>query len=68
MKGKGHKYRPRVGERCLISGPNCDDDDGYVFGEFEVLWKDDVFLLYGKDGCWPNLSKWDLVIAKPLST
>ena len=66
MKGVGHTYRPEVGEICLISEPHCDDEDGYVYGEFEVLWKDDDFLLYRKEGCWPNIAKWDHVIAKPL--
>ena len=68
MKGLNSKYRPEVGEACLISGPNCDNEDGYVFGEMELLWKDETFVLYGSPGCWPNLTKWELIIAKPLNT
>lgn len=30
------KYLPAVGEVCLASGPNCDDDSGYVWGEVMV--------------------------------
>lgn len=68
MKGEHSTYRPEAGTRCLISGPNCDDENGYMFGEFEVIWGDDTFVLYGNDGFWPNLHKWDHVIAKPLKS
>ncbi len=68
MKGSNSKYRPNVGETCLISGPHCDDDEGYTFGEYKVLWKSDIFLLYGSDNCWPNIVKWDNVLVKPLNT
>lgn len=68
MKGESSTFRPDVGERCLMSGPNMDDDDGYIFHETEVLWKDDKFVLYGNKGMWPILNKWDHIIAKPLET
>lgn len=66
MKGKNSTYIPKIGERCLISGPNCDGENGYVFEEFDVLWGNDVFVLYGSPGYWPVVSKWDYIIAKPL--
>jgi hypothetical protein len=68
LEGKGSKstYRPGAGTTCLISPPNCDDDNGYVFGEYEILWSDDTFVVYRIPGCWPNVNKWDHVIAKPL--
>lgn len=50
---------------CLISPPNSDDDKGYTFGEYEVLWTDATFIIYRKPGCWPNVGKWDHVICKP---
>lgn len=66
MKGDQNTYRPEVGERCLISPPNCDDDNGYVFFEFEILWKNEKFVLYGNPGRWPNLNKWDHISVKQL--
>lgn len=65
-KGSDSKYRPTAGARCLISGPNCDDDSGYVFFEGDILWCDEVFVLYGNDGKWPVLNKWDHVLMKPM--
>jgi hypothetical protein len=65
-KGEHIAYRPEAGTRCLVSGPNCDDDKGYVYSEFDILWRDDVFVLYGKPGYWPNIAKWDHVICKPM--
>jgi hypothetical protein len=67
-EGKGAKstYRPPAGTKCLISPPNCDDDDGYVFLEMEILWCDDLFVVYHSHGCWPNVHKWEHIIAKPL--
>ena len=64
MKGDGYTYRPEVGERCLISPPHSDDNDGYCFQEYEILWKNGLFVLYGNEGCWPNLNKWRHIIAK----
>lgn len=65
MKGKTCTYRPDVGEICLISPPHSDDENGYCFQIYEILWKNDVFVLYGKPDCWPNLDKWDHIISKP---
>jgi hypothetical protein len=62
------KYIPQVGEQCLVSGPNEDNDSGYVYGETTVLWLDDTFVLYGKKGFWPVLNKLEHVLFKPLPT
>lgn len=67
-KGSNSTYRPDAGTVCLVSGPNCDNEEGYTFIEATILWRNDIFVLYGRDGCWPNLSKWELIIAKPLAT
>ena len=66
LRASHQHYRPANGELCLYSGPNMDDDDGYVFMEIFVRWSDDVFVLTQKDGCWPNINKWDHCIFKPL--
>lgn len=66
-KGANRTYRPKIGERCLVSPPNCDDDNGYVFQEYNILWSNDIFVLYGNDGYYPNMDKWEHIIAKPLS-
>ena len=65
MKGKDN-YIPSIGERVLISPPNCDNIDGYVYDEYEVLWKNDIFILFGNEGKYPNLYKLDHVHIKPL--
>jgi hypothetical protein len=59
------KYFPKVGEVCLVSGPNEDNDQGYVWGETTLLWSNDIFVLYGRDGFWPVLHKWEHVLFKP---
>lgn len=56
MKGQG-SYKPKVNERVLISPPNADNTEGYVYGEYEVLWTDNTFILFGNRGHWPNLHK-----------
>lgn len=56
MKGQG-SYKPKVNERVLISPPNTDNLDGYVYGAYNVLWIDETFILYGNKGHWPNLHK-----------
>lgn len=66
IKGHGTVYRPEAGDVCLISGPHCDDDNGYVFTTVKILWKDDTFIVYRKDNCWPVVHKWEHIIAKPL--
>jgi hypothetical protein len=65
MKGVNN-YIPKVGEVCLISPPNCDDENGYVYVSFKVLWKDDIFILYGNEGFYPNLNKLEHVSIKEL--
>ena len=64
-KGRLSTYRPKVGETCLISGPNCDDGNRYIFAEMAVLWCDETFILYGAPGFWPNLARWEHIICKP---
>lgn len=56
MKGENN-YKPKVGEQVLISPPNSDDSNGYVYQEYEVFWMDDIFILYGNAGYYPNLEK-----------
>lgn len=69
MKGNpGNGYRPDVGTTCLMSGPNCDNYDGYTYTEVMILWRDDLFVVYRKPGCWPVVNKWDHVLAKPLDS
>lgn len=64
---KGDKsYKPKVGERVLISPPNCDNDEGYVYDEYDVLWMNDVFILYGNENFYPNLNKLRHVAIKKL--
>ena len=61
------KYYPAVGEFCLVSGPHCDDVNGYTWGETTLLWSNDIFVLYGSEGFWPNLHRWEHVLFKPLA-
>lgn len=56
MKGK-NSYKPKVGERVLLSPPHSDNDEGYVYQEYDILWMDDTFILYGNKGKYPNLDK-----------
>jgi hypothetical protein len=49
MKGQG-SYKPKTNERVLISPPNSDNLEGYVYSEYDVLWIDDTFILYGNKG------------------
>lgn len=67
LKGNpGNGYRPEAGTSCLMSGPNCDNYDGYTYLEVEILWRDETFVVYRVGGCWPVVNKWDHVLAKPL--
>lgn len=66
-KGDGCTYRPDVGTTCLLSGPNCDNDDGYTYIEVEILWKDDLFVAYRHKGCWPVVNKWEHIRCKPVN-
>ena len=65
-KGK-FNCKIEAGETYLISGANCDDENGYVYGEYKVLWFDDVFVLWGVEGCWPNLNKREHISIKGVS-
>lgn len=64
-KGLNKTFRPKSG-RVLLSAPHMDNENGYTFAEFNILWANDLFLLYGNDGYWPCLARWEHVIAKPL--
>lgn len=61
-------YFPATGEVCEVSGPNCDDANGYTWMRMTVLWQNEKFVLYGLDGCWPNLHKREHVLFRPLPT
>lgn len=63
MKGFNN-YKGETGELVLISGPNCDNEQGYVYGEYTILWQDKNFILYGSEGNWPNLNKKEHVSIK----
>lgn len=63
---RGDGYRPETGQECLISGPHCDNADGYTWLRMRVVWQDEIFVLCKVDGCWPVLNKWEHVLAKPL--
>lgn len=66
MKGI-NSYKPKVGESVLISSPNEGNENGYMYTEHKVLWLNDTFILYGIDGCWPNLHKLNHVHIKKIS-
>lgn len=59
-------YFPATGEVCEVSGPNCDDANGYTWMSVTVLWQNEKFVLYGLDGFWPNLHKREHVLFRPL--
>lgn len=61
-----NNYEGSINELVLISGPNCDNEQGYVYGEYTILWQDDIFILYGNEGKWPNLNKKEHVKIKKL--
>lgn len=65
-KGDGCTYRPNAGAKCLISGPNCDNDEGYTYIEAEILWNDELFVVYRARGCWPVVNKWEHIRSKPI--
>ena len=66
-KGNENTFFPKAGQKCLFSGPNCDDENGYVFIEVEVLWSDDTFVITRIPGCWPIVNKWEHIICKDVT-
>lgn len=66
MKGKNN-YEGKTGETVLISPPNSDNEDGYVYDEYQILWQNNIFILYGKENCWPNLEKKEHIHIKQLT-
>ena len=64
-KGDGHNWRPVAGQTCLISPPHSDNEEGYVYQEYEVLWLNETFVCYRKKDCWPVVNKWEHIRAKP---
>ena len=67
-KGDKNTYFPKAGETCLFSGPNCDDENGFVYLEVEVLWADETFIITRIPGCWPIVNKWEHIRCKPVET
>lgn len=65
-KGHGNTFFPKAGQKCLFSGPHCDDEGGYVFIEVEVLWVDGTFIITRIPGCWPTVNKWEHVRCKEI--
>lgn len=68
LKGyrRNPKYFPVIGETCRMSGPNADDADGFTWLTVEVLWRDDLFIVTRKEGCWPTVTKLELALFEPL--
>lgn len=58
-------YYPAANEVCEVSGPNCDDENGYTWAETTLLWSNDIFVLYGSEGYWPTLHRRTHVIFRP---
>ncbi len=67
LKGlrRSPKYYPAIGETCRVSGPNCDDADGYTWLDQEVLWRDELFIVTRTPGCWPTITKLELALFEP---
>lgn len=67
LKGRRRdpKYFPAIGETCRMSGPNCDDAEGYTWSEVKVLWSDDLFVVTRHKDCWPNVTKHELALFEP---
>lgn len=59
------KYVPAIGETCRMSGPNCDDADGYTWTDVEVLWRDGLFIVTRVSGCWPTVTKLEMALFEP---
>lgn len=68
LKGRRRnpKYYPAIGQTCRMSGPNCEDADGYTWSEVEVLWSDEQFVVTRTPGCWPTVTKHELALFEPL--
>tara|TARA_R110000868_G_scaffold118062_13_gene313367 strand:+ start:2986 stop:3555 length:570 start_codon:yes stop_codon:yes gene_type:complete len=64
LKGmrRSPKYYPAIGETCRMSGPNCDDENGYTWVEVNVLWTDDFFIVTRVSNCWPTVTKLELAL------
>jgi len=67
LKGRRRSpaYFPATGEICEVSGPNCDDANGFTWGGTTVLWQNEIFVLYGSKGYWPVLHKHEHVLFRP---
>lgn len=63
MKGFNN-YTPKVGERCFISAPNMDDENGYCWDLFDVISIDEKSISYGNKGCHSNTNLLDHVAIK----
>ena len=69
LKGmrRSPKYYPSIGETCRMSGPNCDDANGYTWSEVEILWTDGFFIVTRFKDCWPTVTKLELALFEALS-
>ena len=68
MKGINSTYRPDAGTVCLMSAEHEDNDEGYVYHESRILWRDDMFCVSQmRSNCWPVVHKWDHILCKPIS-
>ena len=61
-----NEYRPLPGETCLVSGPNSDDGDHFVFKEMKLIGGDETFAVFKEEKCWPVTIKWKEITVKPL--
>lgn len=56
MKGLNN-YNAEINEKVLISGPNCENEEGNIYNEVIILWQDNTHILYCVHMCEPNLHK-----------
>lgn len=59
-------FSPQLDELILYSGPNMDDDNGYVWCETYFRWENDNFILTQNKGCWPALNRREHCILRPI--
>lgn len=65
-KGDKSEHRPEVGENCLLSPPNCDDDNGYVYFPSTCIWADETFGIFKNQGKYPEVYKWEHIRCKKI--
>jgi hypothetical protein len=62
----GRQFRPCVGQECEVSGPNCDNDDGYTWSKTTILRVDDDCVTYGSEGFHKQTHQWNHVIFRKI--